>query len=309
LRYRRHKYFLAVLVGVYAFVIAPGWAQPTPSDADSFKARIDAAIRAVGDNPRLKGLSLKKREELAEFVIGNLLFTLLHELAHAAIDQFDLPIVGKDEDAADSFASIRLIRFGTEFSDQVVANAAKSWFLEARRDRKEREVIPYYDEHGLDQQRAYQILCFVVGSNMEKFKKLADETKLPSDRRQSCVYDFRKALSSWNALLQPHLRAPDRPPTKVDVVYGEAKGRLEIGAQIVRSVGFLERVAHYTSDMLAWPAPFTLEMRTCGDPNATWVPSELKLTMCYELGPDLADLYRTFGDERPKRRTRKSKLG
>src|SRR5215472_792163 len=301
------RHVLLVLIGLCALVAAPAWAQPAVRDLNSFRARIDAAVTAVGDNPRLKGLSSKKREELAEFVTGNLLFTLLHELGHAAIDQFDLPVLGKEEDAADSFASVRLMRIGAEFSDQVVADAAKSWFLLDRRDRKEGEVVPYYDEHGLDQQRAYQIVCFVVGSNIEKFRKLAEETKLPSDRFQSCAYEFHKAMKSWNAVLQPHLRAADRPPTKIDVVYGDAKGRLEIGAQILRSVGFLERVAYFTSDLLSWPAPFTLEMRTCGDPNAAWVPSELKLTMCYELGPDLADLYRTFGAAQPKKPKRKSR--
>ena len=301
------RHVLLVLIGLCALVAAPAWAQPAVRDLNSFRARIDAAVQAVRDNPRLKGLSPKQREELAEFVTGNLLFTLLHELGHAAIDQFDLPVLGKEEDAADSFASVRLMRIGAEFSDQVVANAAKSWFLLDRRDRKEGEVVPYYDEHGLDQQRAYQIVCFVVGSNIEKFRKLADETKLPGDRFQSCAYEFRKAAKSWEAVLKPHLRPPDRPPTRIDVVYGEAKGRLELGAQIVRSVGFLESVAYFTSDLLAWPAPFTLEMRTCGDPNAAWVPSELKLTMCYELGPDLADLYRTFGAAQPKKPKRKSR--
>jgi hypothetical protein len=38
--------------------------------------------------------------------------------------------------------------------------------------------VAYYDEHGLNQQRAYQIVCLMVGFNGEKFKDLAKETKL-----------------------------------------------------------------------------------------------------------------------------------
>jgi hypothetical protein len=157
LRRCRRCYLLPALFGVCALAIAPASAQPTAAEFQSYRARIDAAVRAVGDHPRLQALPPKKREELAEFVSGNLLFTLLHEMAHAAINQFDLPVLGKEEDAADSFAATRLIRIGSEFSDQVVASAAKSWFLMDRRDRKEGETVPYYDEHGLDQQRAYQI--------------------------------------------------------------------------------------------------------------------------------------------------------
>jgi hypothetical protein len=78
LRRCRRSHLLAVLVGVCA--IAPAPAQPTAAEFESYRARIDAAVRAVGDHPRLRALSPKKPEELAEFVSGNLLFTLLHEL-------------------------------------------------------------------------------------------------------------------------------------------------------------------------------------------------------------------------------------
>jgi hypothetical protein len=291
---------LPVLAGVCAIAIGPVWAQPTPAEFDSYKTRIDAAAKAVGDHPRLRDLSEKKRLELAEFVAGNLLFTLLHELGHAAIDQFNLPLLGREEDAADSFASTRLIKVGSEFSDQVVASAAKAWFLTDRRDRREGDTVPYYDEHGLDQQRAYQIVCFVVGSDGSKFKKLADETKLPDDRRASCVNDFRAAARAWDSLLEPHKRAPDQPLSKIDVVYREAEGRLALTAEVSRAVNLLETVARHSSNLLAWPAPITFEMRTCGSPNATWDTGERKLTLCYELGPDLADLYREFGDAQPK---------
>ena len=35
-------------------------------------------------------------------------------------------------------------------------------------------MLAYYDEHGLDWQRAYQIVCLMVGSNPDQFGQLAD---------------------------------------------------------------------------------------------------------------------------------------
>ena len=61
----------------------------------------------------------------------------------------------------------------------MLAEATKGWFLSARRDQKTGGKVVYYDEHGLDQQRAYQIVCLMVGSDKDKFKDLARETKLP----------------------------------------------------------------------------------------------------------------------------------
>ena len=57
-----------------------------------------------------------------------MLFVLYHELAHATITQMGLPVLGKMEDAADTFATLRLIRVAYYFSRRVLANAAKGWF-------------------------------------------------------------------------------------------------------------------------------------------------------------------------------------
>ncbi len=61
------------------------------------------------------------------------------------------------------------------------------------------------------------------------------------------------------------------------------------------SVRLLETVAGHLADEFAWPAPFTLEMASCGFPNARWDLPTHKLTLCYELATDFADLYRNYG--------------
>jgi hypothetical protein len=110
------------------FGTEPVVAQPTPSQSPApsessappeaaykaelqkFQARIDAAALALRDsNPQLKSLSPKYLQGLAEFVSGNMLFVLLHELAHASITQMGLPVLGRMEDAADSCAAPGLI--------------------------------------------------------------------------------------------------------------------------------------------------------------------------------------------------------
>jgi len=280
----------------------------SPLAAGQFQARIDAAVLALGSNPRFKNTSLKFRQQITEFVIGNVLFAMLHELGHVVITEMELPVVGKEEDAADSFAAVRLIRLGSEFSHRVLVEAAKGWFLSVRRDKASGDEVDFYDTHGLDQQRAYQIVCFMVGADPIKFKDLADETKLPEDRQKSCAKDYGKAASSWELLLKPHLRAADQPKTKIDYAYGEGKGdRLVNIAEVARSIQLLETLARRWGASFAWPAPFTLETQTCGFPNAAWVPTTRKLTVCYELFADFADLYRTYGAAPTSRRKTKIK--
>src|SRR5262249_30384908 len=45
---------------------------------------------------------------------------------------------------------------------------------------------------------------------------------------------------------------PDQPKTKIDVVYGDGKGKLEAVAQIARAIRLLEPVAEVTADLTAW---------------------------------------------------------
>jgi len=294
------------LAAVLLLAAAPVLAQSPPtqslhlfgqSESEKFQARIDAAALALGGTPKYKGLSPKYRMGLTEFVVGNMVFVLLHEIAHAAIGDMKLPVLGKPEDAADSYAVMRLISIGTVFTHRVLVEAAKGWFLSDRRDRKEGETITYYDEHGLDKQRAYQIVCLMVGSDEQKFKDLAEETKLPAERQQTCALDYGNASYAWDLVLKPHLRTPDQPRTRIDVTYGESKGKLAIAGQAMRSMEFLETVAQPTSERLAWPTPFELELQTCGAPDAHWVPKTRKVTLCYEMVADFADLYRAYGAE------------
>jgi hypothetical protein len=84
------------LLFVLMFGTEPAVAQPPPSHLSlppqspappgKFQARIDAAVRALRENnPRFKDLSPKYVQGLAEFVSGNMLFVLLHEMAHVSI--------------------------------------------------------------------------------------------------------------------------------------------------------------------------------------------------------------------------------
>jgi hypothetical protein len=301
----RRTQFPLLLLALLAFAARPAGAQP--ADTTSPQAKVDAFAQGLAKNPKFKKLSPKYLQAVAEFVIGNSLFVVLHELAHATTNQLKIPVLGRKEDAADMFAATRLIKFNSDFTDGVLDAAAKGWFMTDRRDTKTGDTVPYYDEHGLDQQRAYQIVCLMIGTGDQKYQRLADETKLPKDRQKTCANDYIDAAEGWDAALMPHLRAPDQPKTKIDVVYGEGKGDLDVVAQGLRSAGLLEAVAERAAGALAWPEPFTIEAQTCGYLNAAWVGDKHTLTLCYELAADFADLYRGYGETRQSGRTRKSR--
>jgi hypothetical protein len=291
----RCRYGLAALSMTLLFAGTPAFAQSNANETNLFQARIKEAARNFAGRPAFKNLSAADREKLMDFVVGNMLFVILHELGHAAITEMGLPVLGRPEDAADSFATVGLIRIGSTFTHRVLADAARGWFLSDRRGRDTDDTVAFYDEHGLDQQRAYQIVCLMVGSDDEKYKDLAEETKLPKERQDTCEGDFSNAAYSWDFVLKPHVRTPEQPEADITVAYREAKGSLEPIANALKSIKLLEAVAVHTAEAFVWPAPFKLEAQSCGFPNARWVLKEHKLFVCYELAADFADLYRGYG--------------
>lgn len=293
---RRHHILLPLLLAAM-FIAVRVFAQPAPAQPEALQARIDAAAAALEKNPRFKSLSPQYRQVIAEFMAGNTLFVLLHELAHAATSQMQIPALAGKEDAADSFAVTQLIKLSAGLSDRVIGESVKGWFMSDQRNRENGDPVEYYDEHGLDQERAYRIVCLMVGTGEDKYQRLAAATKLPKERQQSCAGDFSAASNAWDMALKPHLRSPDQPKTGINVVYGPASGgKLEAVAQALRSMMLLETVAERMADTYAWPAPFAIEMQSCGYPNAQWLPRVRKISLCYELAADFGDLYRGYGD-------------
>jgi hypothetical protein len=244
-----------------------------------------------------RGRSDAQRRDAIRFVVGNLLFVLLHEIGHVQITEMGLPVLGREEDAADGYATVMMLAMKNEFSERVLMEAAKGWFYSDRRDRMERAPLVFYDSHSLSRQRAYQIVCYMVGSDPEKFEALADETGLPEERRGSCQGDFSNAEWSWNKVLQDHRRTT-QPRTDIRVHYGEPGARLEVFARVMKSIELLETIAQRLSDRYVWRAPFVIEVTSCGSPGAQWNLATHTLTVCYEMAEDFAGLYSSYGDEK-----------
>ena len=297
--------FVAAL-GLLMSAVVPALSQPAaPAETipmppqSTFQTRIEAAAEALQSNPRLKGLDQQQRVARVDFVVGNTLVLLLHEIGHVLISQFQLPVLGREEDAADTYAALTMLRVGTSFTVQSLADAAKGWFFDARRDQEIGDKPLYYDEHNVSAQRAYQIVCLMVGSDPEKFKSLADQAKMPEERQNTCKRDYRKAREAWSAVLAPHLRQPGQPETKISVVYGDGKGNYDRLANLFRSIHFLETVAEHAQDTYLWPYPWTLAMESCGRPGSDYDTDTRTVIMCYEQAFDFAELYRAYVPVKP----------
>ena len=63
-------------------------------------------------------------KETRDFYLNNInLFSLYHELGHALIDAYNIPMVGLEEDAADNLASVMILYYFNEGPQILLDNA------------------------------------------------------------------------------------------------------------------------------------------------------------------------------------------
>jgi len=288
------------LIALLIFVIVaaiPVQAQKAAPDQQRARARMEGAVHEMGGDKRMKKMADQQQLDLVEFVTGNMLFVGFHELGHGLVSQLRLPVLGREEDAVDAFATLAMLEAGTDFSVNVLVQAARGWFLSDRRDRKLGDTLTFYDEHGLDQQRAFNIVCLMAGSDPEEFKALAEWVQMPPERQQTCRTDYESAKYAWDFVLKPSLRSAEQPKSDVSVTYDPGTGNLDTYARSFRSIGFLETLAAHASDRYVLPRPISIVMQACGDSNAWWNAPTRKETLCYEMAEDFVELYQGYREK------------
>jgi len=146
------------------------------------------------------------QETAGEAIAGAAMFTLYHELGHALIDLYDLPVTGREEDAVDQLATIILLESGEEGETAAINGATAFMGEDSEEEEAELEEISYWDEHSLGQQRFYNIICWTYGKNPEGNQDMVDDETLPAERAARCPAEYAQMSKSWDALLSAHMQ-------------------------------------------------------------------------------------------------------
>lgn len=224
------------------------------------------------------------------FVVGNTLFTVYHELGHALIDMLNLPVIGREEDAVDGFAAVTMIPETPDaLRDALIVAVADGWRAQSVLADDEGEK-PYWDEHALDEQRHFAVVCLMVGSDQEGFYDFALDAGVPGERIETCAYDFDRMKSGWKRLLAPHRLGAEASTEAVQasiaLSFDAPKPEQQGIYDLIREKGTLERAVLDFADGIELPMPVTIRFAACDDANAYWSPSQGEVTICYELIDD-----------------------
>ncbi len=142
--------------------------------------------------------------------INSEIATFYHETGHMAIDLYQLPITGREEDVADQLAAYVLLTPGDDGKiDPASVQAVKDFAREFRGysdSNGEIDEGQLADTHSLDKTRMYNLECWVYGADPVGNADLVSDGALPQDRAEGCQDEYEKLSDAWSSLLGPYFK-------------------------------------------------------------------------------------------------------
>lgn len=131
----------------------------------------------------------------------------MHEVGHAAFDILGVPIFGREEDAADHFATYIMLQFGRGQARRLIGGAAWAWRAYLGDYRRnpvvQTRLAAFASDHGLPQERFYNLLCLAFGANKREFADV--ESYLPPTRSPNCLYEYQTLVRAFHKEISPHI--------------------------------------------------------------------------------------------------------
>jgi Putative metallopeptidase len=146
-------------------------------------------------------------ETMQETICGQLFFAVAHELGHAMFDIYDVPVFGRQEDAADQFATYIMLQFGGEQALRLIDGAAYGYHAYIQDlSTKPQVTLPlaaFSSDHGSPEERYFNLICTAYGYDARLFS--IEVHKLPQSRAQKCKFEYEEIKYAMHTVFWSHL--------------------------------------------------------------------------------------------------------
>jgi hypothetical protein len=155
-------------------------------------------LRKLAESPgRPAGISAESA------VRSKLLEIFLHESAHALYDQLRIPIIGRQEEAADVLAAVVILHMRSRSARETVQGITWMYAQEAKAEHVGRKKLA--DVHLLAEQRYYNWMCLAYGARPALFGDLVRDNVLTAERAETCQDEYRRAAYAVTKLMGPYI--------------------------------------------------------------------------------------------------------
>jgi hypothetical protein len=136
-------------------------------------------------------------------ILGPFMDVFLHETGHAVFDQLNVPVLGREEDAADLFSAYIMLQMGKEDARRLILGNAYQY----KKDVVNPQVplTKYADEHGIPAQRFFNVLCIAYGADQKLFADVVEKGYLPKARAEGCYDEYEQLAFALKTLIGPYI--------------------------------------------------------------------------------------------------------
>ena len=136
-------------------------------------------------------------------IVGPFIQVVLHEVAHAVFDILQIPLFGREEDAADQLAAFIMLQFGKDVARRTLTGTAHLYRRDAEANAPTGD--DFSDVHGTAAQRFYNTLCIAYGGDPNTFNDFVQRKILPKFRADACGREYRQVLYAFRKLIGPYV--------------------------------------------------------------------------------------------------------
>jgi hypothetical protein len=141
-----------------------------------------------------------------DYMIGPTVDVFLHELGHAVFDMLEIPVLGREEDAADLFSAYIMLNFSTEDARRLIFGVA---FLGNKEAMAAQAAAPtlkaFADAHGLPAQRYFNVLCMAYGRDATVYAAAVAHAGLTHERAEGCADEYATLERAFQKLVRPYV--------------------------------------------------------------------------------------------------------
>ncbi|MBR1245663.1 hypothetical protein JQ609_01825 [Bradyrhizobium sp. AUGA SZCCT0169] len=141
----------------------------------------------------------------ADTVLGPILAVFLHETAHAVFNMLQIPVLGREEDAADQFAAYVMLRLSKDEARRTILGYAYHHAIQMPGPQVTVPIQSLSGEHSTPAQRAFNILCIAYGADKTLFADVVEKGFLPKDRAEVCAREYDDLNFAMTKLIKPHI--------------------------------------------------------------------------------------------------------
>jgi len=141
----------------------------------------------------------------ADTVLGPVLAVFLHETGHAVFNMLQIPVLGREEDAADQFAAYIMLRLSKDEARKMILGSAYHHTVQISGPQVTVPIDAFSDEHSTAAQRMFNILCIGYGADKKLFADVVEKNFLPKGRADVCDREYEDVDFAMTKLIGPHI--------------------------------------------------------------------------------------------------------